>query len=82
MPAPARGPDWPAPKPAPGTVSAPNLSLVKSAATPALTVGAQSTYALTVTNSGTAAATTARVLDQLPSLAADLRTSTSQFRVA
>jgi uncharacterized repeat protein (TIGR01451 family) len=42
------------------------LGLVKSAPTPALSVGVNSVYTLTVTNSGNAAATTARVLDQLP----------------
>ncbi len=42
------------------------LGLVKSAPTPALSVGINSAYTLTVTNSGNAAATTARVLDQLP----------------
>ncbi|WP_318409293.1 hypothetical protein [Polaromonas sp. SM01] len=42
------------------------LSLVKSAPSPALKVGSNSAYTLTVTNTGTAAATTARVLDQLP----------------
>jgi uncharacterized repeat protein (TIGR01451 family) len=42
------------------------LGLVKSAPTPALQVGTNSAYTLTVTNSGNAAATTARVLDQLP----------------
>ncbi len=48
------------------TVSAPDLSIVKAAPTPALQIGAQSTYLLTVTNSGSAAATTARAKDQLP----------------
>ncbi|MCZ8255687.1 MAG: hypothetical protein O9327_08495, partial [Polaromonas sp.] len=42
------------------------LGLVKSAPTPALNVGTPSAYTLTVTNNGNAAATTARVLDQLP----------------
>ncbi|MBL8565786.1 MAG: DUF11 domain-containing protein [Hyphomicrobiaceae bacterium] len=73
---PTGGPNPPTPGPAcatPGScssataiVSAPNLSLVKSAPTPGLALGVQSTYTLTVTNSGTAAATTARALDQLP----------------
>jgi uncharacterized repeat protein (TIGR01451 family) len=43
------------------------LGLVKSAPSPALQVLSNSAYTLTVTNSGTAASTTARVLDQLPS---------------
>ena len=42
------------------------LGLVKSAPSPALKVGSNSAYTLTVTNTGTTAATTARVLDQLP----------------
>ncbi|MFI5447720.1 hypothetical protein [Polaromonas sp. UC242_47] len=42
------------------------LGLVKSAPSPALLVGSNSAYTLTVTNSGTAATTTARVVDQLP----------------
>ena len=44
----------------------PLLSLAKSAPTPSLTVGSNSTYTLTVTNSGSAAATTAQVQDLLP----------------
>ena len=43
------------------------LSVTKSAPSPALKVGVNSTYTLTVTNSGVAAATTAEVQDQLPS---------------
>jgi uncharacterized repeat protein (TIGR01451 family) len=43
------------------------LGLVKSAPSPALQVLSNSAYTLTVTNSGTAASPTARVLDQLPS---------------
>jgi uncharacterized repeat protein (TIGR01451 family) len=43
------------------------LSVTKSAPSPALKVGVNSTYTLTVTNSGVAAATTAEVEDQLPS---------------
>jgi uncharacterized repeat protein (TIGR01451 family) len=42
------------------------LSVTKSAPSPALKVGVNSTYTLTVTNSGGAAATTAEVEDQLP----------------
>jgi uncharacterized repeat protein (TIGR01451 family) len=42
------------------------LSVAKSAPSPALKVGVNSTYTLTVTNSGVAAATTAEVQDQLP----------------
>lgn len=43
------------------------LGVTKSAPSPALKVGVNSTYTLTVTNSGNAAATTAQVKDQLPS---------------
>ncbi len=43
------------------------LSVTKSAPSPALKVGVNSTYTLTVSNSGVAAATTAEVEDQLPS---------------
>jgi uncharacterized repeat protein (TIGR01451 family) len=42
------------------------LSVAKSAPSPALKVGVNSTYTLTVTNSGVAAATAAEVQDQLP----------------
>ncbi|EJL84641.1 conserved repeat protein, partial [Polaromonas sp. CF318] len=42
------------------------LNLVKSAPSPALKVGSNSAYTLTVTNTGTTASTTARILDQLP----------------
>jgi len=49
------------------TKLAPVLSVTKSAPSPALKVGVSSTYTLTVTNSGNAAATTAQVKDQLPS---------------
>jgi uncharacterized repeat protein (TIGR01451 family) len=48
------------------TKLSPLLSLAKSAPTPALIFGTNSTYTLTVTNSGNAAATTAQVKDQLP----------------
>jgi uncharacterized repeat protein (TIGR01451 family) len=44
----------------------PNLVVSKTAPSPALVVGANSTYSLTVTNSAPYAATSARVLDQLP----------------
>ncbi|MDY7578804.1 hypothetical protein RGU70_10780 [Herbaspirillum sp. RTI4] len=43
-----------------------NLSLTKSAPSPALTVGLNSAYTLTVTNSGSELAPTATVKDQLP----------------
>ncbi|WP_092132150.1 DUF11 domain-containing protein [Polaromonas sp. YR568] len=52
--------------PVTNTPTAPVLGLVKSAPSPALQVFTNSAYTLTVTNSGTAAATTARILDQLP----------------
>ncbi|MBI1764218.1 MAG: DUF11 domain-containing protein, partial [Acidobacteria bacterium] len=52
------------------TVSAcaasPSLTLAKSAPSPSLVAGANSTYTLTVTNNGSAAATTATVKDGLP----------------
>ncbi|SDO25827.1 conserved repeat domain-containing protein, partial [Polaromonas sp. JS666] len=48
------------------TVTSVILGLVKSAPSPALQVGNNSAYTLTVTNTGTAATTTARVVDQLP----------------
>lgn len=44
----------------------PNLALTKSAPSPALMVGQNSTYTLTVTNNGGANATTATVKDALP----------------
>ncbi len=55
--------------PATATLSclgAPNLGITKSAPTPALQVGQQSIYTLTVTNHGAAAAAGATVLDSLP----------------
>jgi uncharacterized repeat protein (TIGR01451 family) len=45
----------------------PVLAVTKSAPSPALKVGVNSTYTLTITNSGNAGATTAQVKDQLPS---------------
>jgi CSLREA domain-containing protein len=45
----------------------PTLSISKSAPSPALTVGQNSTYTITVTNNGSAAATTATVKDAIPS---------------
>jgi uncharacterized repeat protein (TIGR01451 family) len=42
------------------------LQIAKSQPSPGLFVGATSTYTLTVTNTGASAATTAKVLDQLP----------------
>lgn len=42
------------------------LNLVKSAPSPALKVGSNSAYTLTLTNTGTTASTTARITDQLP----------------
>jgi uncharacterized repeat protein (TIGR01451 family) len=48
------------------TVVAPQLSITKSGPSPSLKVGVNSTYVLTVTNSGTTTAVTARVVDQLP----------------
>ena len=48
------------------TKNVPLLSVAKSAPTPTLQVGVSSVYTLTVTNSGTSAATTAQVKDQLP----------------
>ena len=45
----------------------PVLGVTKSAPSPALKVGVNSTYTLTITNSGNAAGTTAQVKDQLPS---------------
>lgn len=44
----------------------PNLAIAKSAPSPTLAVGTNSTYTLTVTNSGPGAATTAQIKDQLP----------------
>ena len=44
----------------------PLLAVSKAAPTPGLTVGSNSTYILTVTNNGTAPATTAQVKDLLP----------------
>ena len=44
----------------------PNLSVAKSAPSPILAVGTNSTYTLTVTNTGPGAATTAQIKDQLP----------------
>jgi uncharacterized repeat protein (TIGR01451 family) len=44
----------------------PNLSVAKSAPSPTLAVGTNSTYTLTVTNTGPGAATTAQIKDQLP----------------
>ena len=44
----------------------PVLGIAKSAPSPGLAVGANSTYTLTVTNSGSGNATTAQVLDLLP----------------
>lgn len=48
------------------TKNVPVLSVVKSAPSPALQVGVNSVYTLTVSNNGTSAATTAQVKDQLP----------------
>jgi len=47
-------------------IAAPNLTIAKAAPVPALEIGAQSTYVLTVTNNGSSTATTAQVKDQLP----------------
>ena len=44
----------------------PTLNIAKSAPTPALAVGINSSYTLTVSNTGTGPANSARVLDQLP----------------
>jgi hypothetical protein len=44
----------------------PVLAVAKSAPSPALVFGTNSTYTLTVTNSGAAPATTAQIKDQLP----------------
>jgi uncharacterized repeat protein (TIGR01451 family) len=44
----------------------PNLSVAKSAPSPTLAVGTNSTYTLTVTNTGPGAATTVQIKDQLP----------------
>jgi methionine-rich copper-binding protein CopC len=44
----------------------PNLSLSKAAPTPALAVGVNSSYVLTVTNGGTANATTATLAEYIP----------------
>jgi large repetitive protein len=44
----------------------PILGVTKSAPSPALAFGINSTYSLTATNSGSAAATTAQIKDQLP----------------
>lgn len=55
--------------PATATLSclgAPNLSIAKSAPTPALELGVASTYTLTVTNTGTGAAAGATVAESLP----------------
>ena len=48
------------------TRHAPLLGIAKSSPSPALQVGVNSVYTLTVTNSGSIAATTAQVKDQLP----------------
>jgi uncharacterized repeat protein (TIGR01451 family) len=54
----------------PATVTAAGgLTIAKSAPTPSLAPGANSTYTLTVTNNGTTAATSATVKDQLPTSA-------------
>ncbi|NOU05522.1 MAG: DUF11 domain-containing protein [Hyphomicrobiaceae bacterium] len=50
----------------PPSSASPSLSVAKAAPSPALAVGVQSTYAITVTNAGAAAASTAQVKDQLP----------------
>ena len=55
--------------PATATLSclgAPNLGIAKSAPSPALAVGVESTYTLTVTNNGAAVATGATVAESLP----------------
>ena len=51
----------------PSDPSAANLAVTKSQPSPGLVVGQNSTYTLTITNIGTANATTATVKDQLPS---------------